>query len=71
MVQEEIPFKDISYLELWRPFCLAGQNRLCNFGRGNQEEQLCEIIFNLDQSFRRRCRLKKKFMDDGCTTDAG
>ena len=23
VVQEKMPFKDISYLELWRPFCSA------------------------------------------------
>ena len=44
-----MPFKGISYLELWLPFCSAEQNHLCNFGRGYQEEQFCEIIFNLDQ----------------------
>ena len=27
---------------------------MCNFGRGHHEEQLCEIILNLDQWFRRR-----------------
>ena len=41
-------FKDISYLELWWPFCLVEQNHLCNFGRRYQEEQLFEIILNLD-----------------------
>ena len=50
-------FKDISYLELWWPFCSAEQNHLFNFGRGYQEEQFCEIILNLDQWFR-RCHLK-------------
>ena len=44
VVQEEMPFKDISYLELWWPFCSAEQNHLCNFGRRFQEEQFCEII---------------------------
>ena len=24
-------FKDISFLELWQPFCSAEQNHLCNF----------------------------------------
>ena len=48
--------KDTSYLELWPTFCSAEQNHLCNFGRGYQEEQLCEIILNLDQWF--RCQLK-------------
>ena len=42
-------FKDISYLELWRPLCLAEQNHLCNFVRGHHEEQICEIILNLDK----------------------
>ena len=51
-------FKDISYLELWRPFCSAEQNHLCNFGRRHCEEQFCEIIMNLDQWFKRRSRLK-------------
>ena len=34
------------------------QNHLCKFSRGYLEEQFCEIIFNLDQWFRRRCGLK-------------
>ena len=50
-------FVDISYLELWRPFCSAEQNHLCNFGREYQEENICQIILNLDQWFR-RCHLK-------------
>ena len=49
-------FKDISYLELWQPFCLSEWNQLCNFGRGHCEEQFCEIILNLGQWF--RCCLK-------------
>ena len=28
-------FKDISFLELWLPFCSAEQNHLCNFARNN------------------------------------
>ena len=52
-----MPFKGISYLELWLPFCSAERNHLCNFGRGYQEEQFCEIILNLDQWFRRRYNL--------------
>ena len=51
-------FKDSSYLELWWPFYSAERNHLCNFGRGHQEEQFCEIIFNLGKRFRRRCHLK-------------
>ena len=57
VVQEEMPFKGISYLELWLPFCSAERNHMCNFGRGYQEEQFCEIILNLDQWFRRRYNL--------------
>ena len=51
-------FKDISYLELWWPLCSAEQKHLCNFGRRHHIEQFCEIILNLDQWFRSRCRLK-------------
>ena len=58
MVQEEKLFKDITYLELWQPFCSAEQKHLCNFGRRYHEEQFCEIILNLDQWFKRRCCLK-------------
>ena len=31
---------------------------MCNRVRRHHEEQLCEIILNLDQWFRRRCRLE-------------
>ena len=58
LVVQEMSFKDISYLELWRPLCLAEQNHLCNFCRGHQEKQFCEITLNLDQWFRRKCPLK-------------
>ena len=58
VVQEEMLFKDISYLELWRPFCYAEQNPFSNFGRGYQKEQFCETILNLGQCFRWRCVLK-------------
>ena len=58
VVQEEMPFKCISYLELWQPFCSGEHNHLCNFGRGYQEEQFSANILNLGQWFRRRCRLK-------------
>ena len=40
VVQEEMPFKDISYLELWKPLCSADQKHLSNFGRRHHEEQL-------------------------------
>ena len=51
-------FKDISFLELWSPLCSVECNHLCNFGRRHHEELFREIIFDLDQWFRRRCRLK-------------
>ena len=50
-------FKEISYLELWGPFCSEELNHLCNFGRGHYEEQFCEFILNLGQWFR-RCPIK-------------
>ena len=58
VVQKEMLLKDISYLELWQPFCSAERNHLCNLGRGYYKEQFCEIILNLDQWFRSRCILK-------------
>ena len=58
MVQEEMLFKGIFYLELQQPLCSVDRNHLCNFGRRYHEEQFCENIWNLDQWFRRKCRLK-------------
>ena len=51
-------FKDISYLELWRPFCSGELNHLCYFGRRHYKEQFFEIILNLDQWFWRCCYLE-------------
>ena len=62
MIQEEMLFKNISYLELWQPVWSVEQNHLCNFGRRHHEEQFCEIILNLGQWFRRRCCLKIFFI---------
>ena len=53
-----MPFKDISYLELWQRFCSAERKDLCYFGRGYYEEHFCEIILNLDQWLWRKCHLK-------------
>ena len=47
--QEEIHFRDISYLELWQPLCSREKNNLCNFGRRHHEEQFCEKILNLNK----------------------
>ena len=49
-------FKDISYLELWQPFCSVERNHLGNFGVGYYEEQFCEIILNLGLWFRFRLK---------------
>ena len=57
-----MPFKCISYLELWQPFCSAEHNHLCNFGRGYQEEQFSANILNLGQWFR-RCRLNISYLE--------
>ena len=54
----EMSLKDMSYLELWQPLCSVEQNHLCNFGRRHHEKQVCKIILNLDQWFRRICCLK-------------
>ena len=62
---EEMPFKDISFVELWQPLCSVEQNHLCNFGRGFYEEQFCEIILNLSQWVRNGF----KRTTDGSTTD--
>ena len=43
-----MPFKAISYLQLWWPFSLAEWNHLCNFSRDYYEEHFCEIILNLE-----------------------
>ena len=58
MVQREMSFKDISYLELSQLLWSADQSHLCNFGRRYYEIQFCEIIMNLDQWFRRKSCLK-------------
>ena len=43
VVLEELPFKVISFLELWQPFCSAARNHLCYFGRVCYEKTFCEI----------------------------
>ena len=57
-IRRKCHFKDISYLELWQPFCSVEWNHLCNFGRGYYEEEFCEMILNLDQWLWRKCCLK-------------
>ena len=36
---------------------------MSNFIRGSPEEQFCEIILNLGQWLRRRCRLKISYLE--------
>ena len=49
----------IHYLSraLAAPFSME-RNYLRNFGRRHHKEQFCKIILNLDQWYRRRCRVK-------------
>ena len=61
--------KNISYLELWQPSCSVERNHLCIFERRHHREHSFEVILNLDEWFRRRWRLKKKFTEDGCKPD--
>ena len=42
-------FKNISYLELWRPFFSVELNHLHKFGKGHYDEYFSELILNLDQ----------------------
>ena len=46
-------FKDISYLELWRPFCSAEQTICAILVEGVMRNKICEIILNLDQWFKK------------------
>ena len=49
VVQEEMLFKEISYVELWQPLYSVDWYHLCNIGRRNHEEQSCEIILNQEE----------------------
>ena len=44
VVQEEMLFKYISYLELWQPLCSVDWNHLYNFGRRHHEEQFVKLF---------------------------
>ena len=58
IVQEEMSFKDGSYLWLWRSFCSVLPNHLCNYGSGPYVERFCETVLNLEQWFKRKSCLK-------------
>ena len=59
-VQEEMSFKAISYLALWRPL-LQWSGTICAILEEGimQEGQFREIILNLGQWYRSRCHFKK------------
>ena len=59
VVQEEMPFKGISYLDIWQPFCSAECYHLCTFGRGHYEEQFFKIILNLGHRLSRCCNSER------------
>ena len=63
MVQE-MSFKIYHILSSGGPPYSVERNHLCNFERGHNGEHSCEVILNLDQWFRRSCRLKKTFAED-------
>ena len=44
VVQKEMSFKDISYLELWQPLCSVECYHMCNIGRRHHEEQPCDFF---------------------------
>ena len=53
VVQENMSFLDISYLQLRRLFCLAEQNHFFNFGKGHYGKHSCEIILNLKEMLKK------------------
>ena len=63
-----MPFKDLSYLELWQPFCSAEPNHLCNFGREHQEEQLFEFGSVVQEEMSFKGFLLKDFLSGAMAT---
>ena len=51
-------FEDIFYFSSGSHMFLAEQNGLYNFGRRRYKEHFCELILNLGQWLRKKCRLK-------------
>ena len=50
-----MPFKEMSYLELWRLFCSAERKHVCNiFVEGIKRNNSVKLFW-----FRRRCLLKE------------
>ena len=52
-----MPFINCDSIDVTASSCSAQQKNLGNFGRGQYEQHVCEIILNEDQCFRRRCHL--------------
>ena len=48
VVQEEMPFKGISYLELGQPFCSAERMHLSNFGKGIKRNNSVKIFCSVE-----------------------
>ena len=62
-----MPFKDISYLELWQPSSSTERNNLGSFSREHYELHFCETILKLNQWSRRRCHFNIFFIySSGC-----
>ena len=59
VVQEEMSFEDITYIELWQPFCSAKRYYLCNLGRRYYEEKFCEIIFEFGSVVQKEMSFKR------------
>ena len=57
-VQNEMQSKDFSLFSSASFFVQWSRNVWAIFGRGPDEDHLCEIILNLGQKFKRRCCLK-------------
>ena len=43
-------FKEMSYLQLWQPFCSMERNHLSNFVKGYYEKYFCEIILTFENN---------------------
>ena len=52
-------FKGVSNLELWQSICSLEWNYLCNFGRGYNEEEFCENIFEFGPVVQEKMSFKR------------
>ena len=58
---DQMSFKGLYYLELWKHLYSAERNHLRHFGRGHHEEQFCEIVLNLEKWV--RCHFKNSYLE--------